>query len=557
MLRAKKKSRRGAYRPACQTLETRELLSGMPPLDFINALPNAPTASFSTIPPNGDVNPYGVAVVPDGFPRGGPLQAGEILVSNFNSSANNFQGTGTTIVAIQPNTGQQSVFFQSQLPGLATGLGVLKRGFVIVGNVPTTDGTFGTIGQGALQILNRHGRVVTTLADPSLLDGPWDLAVNDHGSTAQVFVSNVLNGTITRIDLKIPGRGDGVVIQSVTRIGSGYTTHSDPAAVVVGPTGLAFDPRNGVLYVASTADNAIYGIPNASRTRGDHGTGFVAYADNSHLHGPVGLTLAPNGDLLTTNGDAPTVNPDPNQPSEVVEFTPRGQFVGQLSLDPAQGAAFGLTTIVGKQGPTLVTVEDVTNTVDLRTIAFRSDGGLVQKAPQFYEHYVGPHLAELNVVAAGVRQTPNGTLILTGRMQGPIDASPTSAAGNAFYVFGFNRGAGTGDIAPFFNRPGIRFDAVVAVSVTPTGVTATVNDFVNKTRTALPAGSVRIQDRIIQVALDPSLLPPVPGGVPFNRYQFNLWPRSSLNNAGMGQYVASFDPAFGMAPIFSPPGRRG
>src|SRR5580693_6912515 len=42
----------------------------------------------STVPANGDVNPYGVAFVPDGFPGGGAIAAGDVLVSNFNSSAN-------------------------------------------------------------------------------------------------------------------------------------------------------------------------------------------------------------------------------------------------------------------------------------------------------------------------------------------------------------------------------------------------------------------------------------------------------------------------------------
>jgi len=50
---------------------------------------------------------------------------------------------------------------------------------------------------------------------------------------------------------------------------------------------------------------------------------------NVHLHGPLGLLLAPNGDLITANGDA--VNSDANQPSELVEFTPSGQAEGDLS----------------------------------------------------------------------------------------------------------------------------------------------------------------------------------------------------------------------------------
>jgi hypothetical protein len=41
----------------------------------------------STIPANGDLNPYGIAFVPPGFP-GGLLKPGDVLVSNFNNSNN-------------------------------------------------------------------------------------------------------------------------------------------------------------------------------------------------------------------------------------------------------------------------------------------------------------------------------------------------------------------------------------------------------------------------------------------------------------------------------------
>jgi len=96
----------------------------------------------STIPANGDVNPYGVAFVPSGFPSGGVIRAGDVLVSNFNSSAN-VQGTGTTIVQFTPTgviapPGNAVTFFTSELTGLSTALGCLRGGFVLVGNVPTT-----------------------------------------------------------------------------------------------------------------------------------------------------------------------------------------------------------------------------------------------------------------------------------------------------------------------------------------------------------------------------------------------------------------------------------
>ena len=63
------------------------------------------------------------------------------------------------------------------------------------------------------------------------------------------------------------------------------------------------------------------------------------YKDDVHLHGPLGLALAPNGDLITANGDA--INEDMTQLSEIVEFTPFGKFVSQFQIDPSVGAAFG------------------------------------------------------------------------------------------------------------------------------------------------------------------------------------------------------------------------
>jgi len=278
-------------RPALEGLEDRCLLNGIP------IIPNLPSTflSASTVPANGDLNPYGVAFVPKGFPQGGPLHVGDVLVSNFNNSSN-LQGTGTTIVDISP-TGQLSPFFQGPSTpgtlGLTTALGVLKRGFVIVGSVPTLDGTSATIqAPGSLLILDSQGNVVTTLSNSTLLDGPWDLTVHDQGEIAQVFVANVLSGTVTRIDLKIPEHGNPIV-EGEMQIASGYFIRTDPAALVIGPTGLAFDADHDILYVASTGDNAIFAIPHAKIRTTDAGMGAVVYQDNTHLRGPLALTLTP------------------------------------------------------------------------------------------------------------------------------------------------------------------------------------------------------------------------------------------------------------------------
>ena len=90
--------------------------------------------------------------------------------------------------------------------------------------------------------------------------------------------------------------------------------------MIVGPGGLAYNSKNDTLYVAATGNNEIFAIAHAGRTHSDSGTGALVYQDQTHLHGPIGLALAPNGDLLTTNDDA--VNFDESQPSELIEFSP-------------------------------------------------------------------------------------------------------------------------------------------------------------------------------------------------------------------------------------------
>lgn len=322
---------------------------------------NRPVIS-STIPKNGDLNPYGIVFVPEGFPAG-TLTPGDVLVSNFNNKKN-LQGLGTTIIKLTPNgavaqPGNAVTFFTSKLPGLTTALGALRAGFVVVGNVPTKNGT-SVVGPGALQIVDGSGKVVTTFAEPTLLDGPWDLTINDRGGIAQIFVSNVLNGTVSRLDVMI--HASSVDLIQIVRVAQGYTFRTDPSALVVGPTGLAYDPATDVLYVASTGDNAIFAVAGAGNAIVPVDQGTVVFNDPRHLRGPLGLVFAPNGNLITANGDA--VNPDPAHPSEIVEFTKQGKFVREFSLDPALGSAFGLATVLTQPSNfDFATVNDDTNAV--------------------------------------------------------------------------------------------------------------------------------------------------------------------------------------------------
>ena len=324
----------------------------------------SPVRSVSTVPANGDLNPYGVAFVPAGFPAGGTIQPGDILVSNFNNS-DNLQGTGTTIVTV-PKAAAPGLFFQGPKGiGLSTALAVFQEGLVVVGNFPTVDGSCATAQVGSLLVLDAGGNSVGEVKSAAI-QGPWDMTTFERGGGAvQLFVANALNGTVVRLDAT--ATATGLTITQETRIASGYLHRCDPAALVVAPTGLAYDPVKDVLYVASTDDNAVYAVRGAGRTTADLGRGRVVYRDPRHLHGPNGMVLAPNGNLVVANSDA--INPDPKQTSTLVELTTEGQFVRQISLDPLPGGAFGLGAANFGHLAHLAAVNDSENTLTIWTLA--------------------------------------------------------------------------------------------------------------------------------------------------------------------------------------------
>ena len=322
----------------------------------------------STVPPNGDVNPYGIAIVGQ---SAGSLVAGNYLVSNFNAKSNN-QGTGTTVVQISP-AGKLSVFAQisaASLPGkcpggvgLTTALGIVPGGYVVVGSLPTTNGQSATAKYGCLIVLNSRGKAVETIAGPNI-QGPWDMATVSKGSTTTLFVSNVLNGgaakgrhtidnsTVVRIRLHTAG---GVPkVQSEAVVADDIPWRDDKAALAIGPTGVAL-ASNGTLYVADTLENRIIAVPSAM-TRNtalpDHG---ITLSAGGNLNQPLGLELAPNGDIITTNAGN----------GNIVETTPSGNQVATLAGDAKSGAGslFGLA--VTPNGKGLIYVDDGLNTLRL------------------------------------------------------------------------------------------------------------------------------------------------------------------------------------------------
>jgi sugar lactone lactonase YvrE len=321
----------------------------------------------STTPSNGDENPYAIWPVTQTV---GSLKAGDVLVDNFNNKSND-QGTGTTIVDVHPD-GSTTVFAdfsaaKSQCPGgvgLTTAMVGLKTGWVIVGSLPSTDGTTNTAGQGCLLVISPTGTLAETLTG-SYLDGPWDAAVADDGDTASLFVANTLVG-LAHSPTATAAQGDVVrlslsqtatsapKITAETTVASGLSERGDPSAFVKGPTGLALG-SDGTLYIADNLNNRILAVPQALTVSSSAGTGSVLTSG-----GQLAASKSPDGDLLAANA----VN------GKIVEITPAGKQVGEyyaiqnVGQDPAgNGDLFGIA--INQAGTGVIFVKDDENTLAL------------------------------------------------------------------------------------------------------------------------------------------------------------------------------------------------
>jgi hypothetical protein len=314
----------------------------------------------STIPDNGDLNPYAIAVAPV---TSGKIQKGDVLVDNFNNQSN-LQGTGATIVIVNPATRSTRVFasLPQKLPqcpggvGLTTAMTMLSSGWVIVGSTPSADGTTATKGAGCLLVLDSNGALATVWSGGPI-NGPWgNMAVVDKGATATLFVSMsgydvpgpdkvdaatgdpviVKKATVLRIQLAIPASGPPKVT-SQTVIASGLAQRADKDVFLIGPTGLAL--VGSTLYVSDAVENRIVAISDALSRADSAGEGRTVTKDGL-LKRPLAMTATPDGHLLVANGAN----------GQVVEFDPAsGKQIGaqwadsnQAQSPPGSGDLFGI-----------------------------------------------------------------------------------------------------------------------------------------------------------------------------------------------------------------------
>jgi len=330
----------------------------------------------NTVPDNGDQNPYAIAVAPV---SAGSIKAGDVLVDNFNNSAN-LQGLGSTIVNYHPDSKQLTLF--AQLPrdlhncpggvGLSTAMTMLKSGWVIVGSTPSNDGTTDTKGAGCLVVLDPTGKVADVWSGPDIND-PWgNMAVIDNGDKVTLFVSNagfgvgsakgnppVINeSTVLRLELDVPA-GKPPVITSRTVVAGGFGEQADKGVFLIGPTGLAYG-KGDKLYVSDALGNRISEIWDATTRTTSAGIGRTLTHDGLLLR-PLAMTSTPQGHLLVTNGsNGKVVEVDPETGTQLVA---RWINTNKAMTPPGNGNLFGIAMTA--QGDGFYYVSDDVNSLVL------------------------------------------------------------------------------------------------------------------------------------------------------------------------------------------------
>ncbi len=288
----------------------------------------------STIPSNGDQNPYGLDVAKT---TAGKLQRGDLVVCNFNDSAN-VQGTGTTIVALHPHPGSTPTLV-AQDPSLfgCDALALGSNDIIWASAFAANDNP----------LVSPGGAVLTTLPG-----GPWHGPFGEAfapGATrfgvASFYESNASDGSIVRININ-PGPKFSFDV-----IATGFPVNNGVPGSILGPSGLQYDDKHDRLYIVDGTNNALYALRHVSTIQaggisvGGGGSSFSGpfrhrarlIFSGPPLNGPISSALFSNGHLVLGN------TLDPNGKNLMVEITSHGRVLDVKNVDNgAAGAIFGM-----------------------------------------------------------------------------------------------------------------------------------------------------------------------------------------------------------------------
>lgn len=313
----------------------------------------------------GDSNPYGLAIVPSTVVNtstvgssGLVISPGDLIVCNFNSSAGNGVGLGTTVEDLKPMPGSKPVRIaqSSSLAGCNSLAVNPTKGFIWAAAYTANDNP----------VVTPTGSVTTSVTSSYMWNEPW----------GQVFGSptEAMGSTATAPSaFYVSDAGDGSIVQALvsaspakyTKIITGFPVSVSKTYGILAPAGLTYDPSSDTLYVVSSDTNSVLAFSavstyvangvninfsSGSSTGGyypttmasaftfsgpDAANAKVIYS-GSPLNYPISSALLYNGDLIVGNtGD-----------NTMVEISPSTMaVVGTKVVDSnSPGAIFGIAT---------------------------------------------------------------------------------------------------------------------------------------------------------------------------------------------------------------------
>lgn len=293
------------------------------------------TTIGSTVDPvNGAVNPYGLAIAPV---SAGNISAGDLVVCNFNDSAN-VQGTGTSLIALHPTPGSvpRAISQSRDLRGC--------NALSLAGPDLTWTADFSANNVGVFSATG----TLEQLFENAPFDHPFGMMFAAHPGAfgnAAFYESNAGDGSIVRFGLH-PGSAPTIEV-----IATGFAVNHGVPGSILAPSGLAYNPTCDRLYIVDGTNNTVVALRHVSTIPAN---GIVVAADGRHfsgpfahrarlvyagapLNGPISSALLPNGHLAVGN----TLDPDGK--NLIVELSPGGRVLEVKNVDTgAAGAIFGM-----------------------------------------------------------------------------------------------------------------------------------------------------------------------------------------------------------------------
>lgn len=363
------------------------------PATTINALNTNKMLASTVDPINGDANPYGLSITPanynglDAANNTAVLLPGDLVISDFSDKTG--ANVGTSLLRYTPSTNKISHYYTETVGTGPVAIAVSSKGTTWIANYQPhyanpADGAVS--GDGNIVVITPDG---TDFPSPvGIVDnnsgstfnpttnqfaGPWGQAfgVKAGTTTPYFFVTNVdaNMGWVQRESFTAPNFNK--LTATTIAVLPTATNVFDPT----GPQGLVYDAKTDILYVASTADNSIWAIPNAT-TAGPSATPGIMVYSGIPLNAPVGLTMNPiNGDLIVANQlDNNLVEVAPNPQPQSATYGFKGILIGTKLVDttPVNTAAgtgsglFGLVAVKDSGGNLMVYYVDAnTNSLNI------------------------------------------------------------------------------------------------------------------------------------------------------------------------------------------------